>query len=181
MLIGLTGPNAAGKGEVAALLAARGLPVYSLSDVVRERARELGLGVDRETLIRLGRELRESGGPGVLAERILARLEPRAVVDSIRSPFEVQVLRQRPDFRLLGVDAPVEIRWQRALLRGREGDRPDLDTFIAREELENRDSPTSQQLRKTFLLADRVVLNGGSLETLAHEVMRVLAEWDGLD
>lgn len=178
MLIGLTGPNAAGKGEVAALLAARGLPVYSLSDVVRERAKQLGLGVDRETLIRLGRELRETGGPGVLAERILPRLDAHAVVDSIRSPFEVEVLRQRSDFRLLGVDAPVEVRWQRALQRGREGDVPDLRTFIAREELENRDSPTSQQLRKTFLLADRVVINSSTLDHLADEVTLVLAEWE---
>lgn len=177
MLIGLTGPNAAGKGEVAQLLAARGFSLFSLSDVVRERARELGLGVDRTTLIRIGQDLRAEGGPGVLAERILPRLPENAAVDSIRSPFEVEVLRRRADFRLLGVDAPVETRWQRALNRGREGDVPDLATFMAREELENRESPTSQQLRRAFALVDAVVRNDGPLELLPERLAEVLRCW----
>lgn len=179
MIIGLTGPNAAGKGEVATWLAARGLSVVSLSDVVRQEARRRGLGEDRETLIGIGRDLRERHGPGVLAERILLQLGPDGVVDSIRSPFEVEVLRQRPDFHLLGVDAPVEVRWQRAVQRGREGDRPDLATFVAREELENRNAANSQQLRKTLALADRTIQNDASLEVLAARVEAVLREWGG--
>ena len=86
MLIGLTGPNAAGKGEVASFLGSRGLRIHSLSDVVREEALARGLGTAREHLILVGNELRRRWGPGVLAERILPRLAGRAVVDSIRNP-----------------------------------------------------------------------------------------------
>lgn len=38
-LIGLIGPNASGKGEVADYLKKKGYQVYSLSDVLREEAK----------------------------------------------------------------------------------------------------------------------------------------------
>jgi dephospho-CoA kinase len=170
LLIGLTGPNAAGKGEAAQFLREKGFPVHSLSDVVREVARELGRGVGRDALIRTGQELRLESGPGVLAERILARLEREAVVDSIRHPEEVRVLRGRSDFVLVGIDAPIEIRWRRARRRGREGDADELAEFRAQEERENADRPESQQLRRTLALSDRVVLNDGTLEDLRERI-----------
>lgn len=178
LVVGLTGPNAAGKGEVAAWLAARGYTVHSLSDVVRETARAAGGDVSRETLIEVGQRLRREHGPGVLADRITARLAGRCAVDSIRSPFEVEVLRRVPGFRLLGIDAPVETRWRRAVARGREGDTPDLATFEAREERENRDSPDSQQLRRALALADVVLCNDGTLAALLAAAERVLAGWE---
>jgi hypothetical protein len=122
MVLGLTGPNAAGKGEVADYLRARGFTVHSLSDVVREEARLRGLPPEREHLIRVGNLLRKQSGAGVLAERILPRLGARMVVDSVRNPAEVTVLRRLPRFVLLGVDAPVEVRFERSLRRARPGD-----------------------------------------------------------
>ncbi len=178
MIVGLTGPNAAGKGRVAEILAGRGFEVISLSDIVREEARARGLPPVRETLIALGREIREREGPGALAERVLPRLGDRVVVDSIRSPAEVAVLRRRRDFRLLGVDAPVELRWRRAVARARAGERPGLAEFRAREAEENRDDPNSQQLARTLALADRVVVNDGSLEDLRERVDRALAAFE---
>lgn len=178
VVVGLTGPNAAGKGEVAAWLAARGYTVHSLSDVVRETARAAGRDVSRETLIEIGQFLRREHGPGVLADRITARLDGRCAVDSIRSPSEVEVLRRVPGFRLLGIDAPVEVRWRRAVARGREGDVPDLATFVAREERENRDSPDSQQLRRALALADIVLCNDGTLAALLAAAERVVAGWE---
>ncbi|MBP7149756.1 MAG: hypothetical protein KBD01_19695 [Acidobacteria bacterium] len=178
MIVGLTGPNASGKGEVAVLLASRGYVSHSLSDVVRERALALGLDVGRATLIRVGQELRREHGPAVLAETILPRLGARAVVDSVRSPFEVAALRRRPDFRLLGLDAPVEVRWRRAVARGREGDQPSLDEFRRREALENTTNPEGQQLAAALREADAVVLNDGTLEQLRERVLAVIAAWE---
>ncbi|UCF67622.1 MAG: AAA family ATPase [Acidobacteriota bacterium] len=176
-MIGLTGPNAAGKGEVARCLADGGFSVHSLSDVVREEARRRGLGVDRETLIRIGRELRREGGPGVLAERMLPRLGERDVVDSIRHPAEVLLLRQRTDFHLLGIDAPIELRWQRAHRRGRPGDRVDLETFSRQEQQENQDRPESQQLMRALALCDVVLRNEQCLETLRRRLRSVVEIW----
>jgi len=177
LVIGLTGPNAAGKGEVAAHLASLGFKIHSLSDVVREEAADRGLPPEREHLIRIGNELRRHGGPGVLARRILSRLEDRAVVDSIRNPAEVQVLREGlPRFVLVGVTAPAETRFRRSVARGRRGDPLSLGEFESMERQENAADPAAQQLDATFRLADVKVGNLGDLVALHAEVDRLL-DW----
>jgi dephospho-CoA kinase len=174
MVVGLTGANAAGKGAVADYLRGRGFRVHSLSDIVREEAARRGLEPDREHLIRIGTELRRRGGAGVLAEAILPRLGERDVVDSIRNPAEVATLRVRPDFVLLGVRAPVELRFARAVARRRPGDPESLDDFRARERQENTADPAAQQLEATFALADRILENDADLPALHAALERWL-------
>jgi dephospho-CoA kinase len=177
LVLGLTGPNAAGKGEVADYLRNRGFVPHSLSDVVREEAAARGLPPERAHLIRIGTLLREEGGAGVLARRILSRLGERDVVDSIRNPAEVGVLRELPHFVLVGVQATTEMRFRRALARGRPGDPRTLDEFRKREAQENTTDPNAQRLEATFHLADRVLDNDGDLATLHEAVERLLAEY----
>lgn len=176
-ILGLTGPNASGKGEVAALLSTRGFTLHSLSDIVREAAADRGLEPERGHLIRIGNELREAGGAGVLARRILPRLGERDVVDSIRNPAEVDVLRRVEGFRLLGVTAPPEMRFQRAVARGRGGDPQSLPEFLAREREENTAQPTAQQLEATLALADAVLVNDKDLGHLHDALEHQLRLW----
>jgi dephospho-CoA kinase len=133
---------------------------------VREAAAERGLPPEREHLIRIGNELRVAGGAGVLAERILSRLSGRDVVDSIRNPAEVAVLRRLPSFVLVGVRAPIEVRFERSLARARPGDPATLDEFVMRERQEEGKTATAQQLTATFELSDLVLENDGDLERL---------------
>jgi dephospho-CoA kinase len=174
LVIGLTGPNASGKGEVARFLSEHGFGVHSLSDVVREEAATRGLEASRDNLIAVGVRLRESFGPGALARRILPRLQGPSVVDSIRGPAEVEVLRTLPRFVLLGIDAPVELRFERSQKRGRSGDGRTLDEFRLKEERENSATETGQQLRRTFALADHVVRNDGSLDQMRQRTREAL-------
>jgi dephospho-CoA kinase len=175
LILGLTGPNAAGKGEVARYLAGAGFAVHSLSDIIREEAAARGLPPEREHLIRIGNALRRAGGSGVLAERTLPRLDRPSVVDSIRNPAEVAVLRSLPRFFLLGVRAPTELRFQRCVARGRVGDPETIDRFRERERQENSTDPQAQQLEATFRQADRVVENTGDLSALQNSVEELLA------
>jgi dCMP deaminase len=169
MIIGLTGKNAAGKTEVAQYLISRGFEYHSLSDEIREETRRRGREITRDVLMELGNELRSSFGAGVLAERISAKLgsDRNYVVDSIRNPMEVQVLKRRKDFFLLAVDADQQVRFERSRVRGREGAARTLDQFIEEEERElASDDPASQQLAATWRIADLVIHNDGSVEEL---------------
>jgi dCMP deaminase len=169
MIVGLTGRNASGKTEVSEYLKSRGFEYHSLSDEIREEIRSRGEEISRDMLIRVGTELREKFGPGVLAERILHRLgqERNYVVDSIRNPTEVQVLRTRKDFVLFGIDADETIRFERGRARAREGAPSTMEQFAAEEARElNSDNPASQQLLATRQLADVTVTNNGSIEEL---------------
>jgi dephospho-CoA kinase len=175
LVLGLTGPNAAGKGEVAACLGRLGFRLHSLSDVIRNEAAVRGLPPERGHLIRIGNELRSTGGPGVLAERILPELVDDCVVDSIRNPAEVAVLRRLPRFVLIGVTAPLELRFERARRRGRPGDPESVEAFRQREIEENGDDPRAQQLDATFRLADHVLSNAGELLELQEALFALLA------
>ena len=155
-------------------LASQGFSVRSLSDVVRDEATRRGLDHSRDNLIRVGVEMRTRHGPGALARRVLPRLKGRAVVDSIRNPGEVVVLRRLPRFLLLGIDAPQALRFQRSLLRGRMGDGATLEEFARKEELENSTTRAGQQLLATLAQADVFIDNDGTIEDLRHKVRQAL-------
>ena len=176
MIIGLTGRNAAGKGEAAEFLKRKGFGFHSLSDVIREEVRRRGLAVTRDTLIATGRELRARHGTGHLAEKVLERLEPgqNFVVDSFRHEDEVAVFRKASDFHLLAVRAEPEIRFDRIRARGREGDPTSFDAF---QDLERAEATSlaaeGQNLTATEAVADHAVANNETLEQF-HEALGAL-------
>lgn len=144
--------------------------------MVREEATGAGLEHSRDNLIAVGVRLRSEGGPGVLARRILPRLTGRDVVDSIRHPGEVEVLRTLPRFILLGLDAPLSLRFRRSVHRGRLGDGATLEEFRRKEALENSRSEAGQQLKKTLRLSDHRITNDGSIADLALRLAAALGD-----
>lgn len=165
--IGLTGPNAAGKGLASKFFIERGFAYFSLSDVVREEAKKMNLSTSRDDLIFVGTKLREKFGLSVLAERTTYKLKEKNIVDSFRHPAEVNYFRENVlFFYLLGIDASPDLRYERAKKRMREGDSiGSFEDFLKKEESENSDG-AGQQLKKTFQLADEIVENSGSKDDL---------------
>jgi len=180
MIIGLTGKNAAGKGEVASYLKTKDFDYYSLSDALREEATKRGLDHSRNNLINLGNELRQKNGPQYLAEKINKKIKKgknkNSVVDSIRSPYEAKELMKNEDFLLIGIDAPTKLRFERLLERNRAGDAVTLEKFKKQEERENVNNKANQQLDATFALAGKVIVNDGSLEDLYKKIDNLLVE-----
>lgn len=177
MIIGLTGKNASGKGTVADYLQKKGFVYFSLSDELREEAREKGIEPTRENLIALGNELRKKFSVGILSsktnKKILLRKKEgknNFVVDSIRNPGEIKELKKNKDFVLLGIKAPVEMRFERAKERKRIGEASTLQQFISLEEKENFNNKTNQQLDKCLEMADNTIVNEGSLEELHKKI-----------
>ena len=173
MLIGLTGRNAAGKGEVAKHLQTRSFSYCSLSDAIRDEIRGRNQAITRERLIEVGNELRQHFGPSVLAERILKRVEPdrNYVIDSIRNPAEVAAFRKATrNFKLLLVDAPLKVRFQRSVARNRESDPITFDDFVAMENREAAGDATAQNMIQVERLADEVVVNDTSIDELRPKV-----------
>ncbi len=171
-IIGLTGTNASGKTEVAEYLKRQGFAYYSLSDILREEATRRGLDHSRQSLIKLGNSLRKKHGAGILAKMVKEKLKRGVfVIDSIRNPKEIEELRMPPaDFLLLGIDAPVEIRFKRALKRGRAGEGKTLEQFIENERLENSKNKESQQLSKCLKMADKLIINDGTKKELYRKI-----------
>jgi dCMP deaminase len=178
MILGIAGPYASGKGEAVAFLGARSFAVHSLSDVIRDELAKRGLAETRERMIETGNALRAAEGPGALAKRLLPRLssDRNAVVDSIRHPAEVEVLRSvSSHFRLIWIDAAESERLARIHSRARAGDPTSLEELRRLEgrELASVDA-NAQQLLAVRALADEVVVNDSSLDHLHEQLQRLL-------
>ena len=173
-LVGLTGTNGAGKGEVAAYLGKKGYGYLSLSDVLREELAARGLAASRDNLIVIGNELRARFGPDVLARRTMAKVLGPTVIDSIRNPSEVDYLRRQDGFVLIAIDAPIEVRFARARARGRDESAATLEEFRAKEDVEMAGGETGQQVARCMAMADRSVMNDGTLEELWRKVEECL-------
>jgi len=176
MIIGLTGKNASGKGEVAKFLQDRGFIFMSLSDALREELKRRHLPVTRDHLTEVGNELREKHGPGVLAERILNTLGDTShyVIDSFRNPSEVEAFRHRTDFLLWSIEASPRMRFERIKARARESDPMTFTEFekVEKREAKNAD-PNKQNLEDCRALADSHIVNNATLEALYRRLVPI--------
>jgi dephospho-CoA kinase len=169
-LIGLTGTNGSGKTEAAEFFQKKGFARFSLSDEIREELSRRGEAPSRNNMIRMGNELRERFGADVLARRLLDKISGRAVVDSIRNPEEVRFLRKRQGFILLALDAPLELRYHRITLRGRDESVSTLEAFAAKEREEMAGTANGQRLKACLEMADVLIVNDGSLADLTRKL-----------
>jgi len=174
ILVGLTGMNGAGKGEVAAALVRRGYAYTSLSDIIRDSLRSQGRALSRDNLIAEGNALRRDRGPDILARLALEKCAGPTVVDSIRNPAEVAFLKRQPGFILVAVDAAPAVRFERARQRGRDESAETLEAFLAKENEEKSNDPEAQQLDRCLALADITIQNDGTLEDLERRLEEAL-------
>ena len=173
-LIGLTGTNGSGKGEAAAYFEKKGYAYFSLSDLIREELQKKGIKVTRDNLIRMGNQLREKGGPDILARLVMKKIKGRAVIDSIRNPKEVDFLRKQKNFILLAIDAPVELRYERVKKRRREESASTIQEFIKKEAEEMTNRTKRQQLLNCMKVADFLIINDSSLECFRQKLEDLL-------
>ncbi|KKT48960.1 MAG: hypothetical protein UW41_C0014G0004 [Candidatus Collierbacteria bacterium GW2011_GWC2_44_18] len=176
-VIGLVGPIASGKGEVAKYLRGLGFLALSLSDRVREEVRARGLPMSRENLQNIGNELRETFGGHVLAERtleMLADIEGNIVIDSIRNPSEIDFLRQALGITVIGVDASPEHRLEwyldRAWRRGEDGTAEGDFIRANNRDLGLGENNFGQQVGRCLAMADVIIQNEDTKKHLLEAV-----------
>ena len=181
IVFGLTGKNASGKGTVAEILKKKNFTYHSLSDSLRDELKTLKKEETRDNLIDIGNKLREKGGPGVLADKLIPKLnsENNHIVDSIRNPLEVISLRKETLLRrffLISVDADSRLRYDRLCSRRRTGDTDSWEKFVEQEKKEeNNDDPNKQQLSRTMEMADYNIDNSGTLDELEVQVNKIIS------
>jgi len=184
MIIGLTGTIGSGKGVVTDFLKKQGFIYLSLSNELREIAKEEKIDFTRKNLQDLGNKLREEEGPAVLAKLVTDKIKnqeyKKAIVDGIRNPAEIGVLRKLKNFFLVSVDATQKIRFERVKQRNRESDPQTWEEFI---KVDDRDkgigeSDTGQNVDKCMKLADFSLINDGSLEEVQERIVELLEKID---
>ncbi|MEK7154454.1 MAG: AAA family ATPase [Patescibacteria group bacterium] len=180
MIIGITGSYGSGKDAIAEYLQKKGFSRYSCSDIIREECAKRGLETTRDNLIGAGNELREKFGNDYLAREILKKIKDgkseNSVVVSIRHPGEVEILKSDPSFKMISVDAPLEMRYARTQDRNqnRPEDNDSLEKFKENEEKEKTGTGSGQQLNLVAKMADDIIINDGSFEDLHKKIEEIL-------
>jgi dephospho-CoA kinase len=178
MIIGIAGTFASGKGVVVDYLKEKGFAHYSSSNTLKEILDTKGLPHTRENLSAAAEALLAEYPGGVLEMNLQSAEkagQSHVVLESVHRMSETDFIRSRGG-KILGVDADVAIRYERAQNRG-EGVK-DFVTFeqfkidMAREE-EGKGSITSN-INEVIQNADHVIMNDGTLEALHTQINKIL-------
>lgn len=175
MIIGVVGSIASGKDTMADYLKTKGFKTVSLSDEIRELMRAEGIETTVPNMTEYGNNLRVAKGHGFLAKKAIERIKNEdAIITSIRQVGEIETLKENPDFALVKLDAPIEMRLDRLLKRKREGDVESLNELKAIEAKQADGKNGAMNMNRCFEMADAEIINDGTVEELYQEVDKMI-------
>ncbi len=174
IIIGITGTLGAGKGTVVEYLVKnKSFIHYSVRGLITEELNKRGMPVNRDTLTNLANELRADNSPAYLIELLYEKAfknGKNCIIESIRTPGEIEMLKSKPNFFLLAVDADPKIRYERIVQRASETDNVTFDTFLENEKREMKSTdPNKQNLSECIKQADFVISNNGDVSQLYNQ------------
>ena len=150
-----------------------------MGDAVWEETQNQGFPLTDKHVGKIADDMRARHGMDIWARRIFQKIKALdhpdlLVIDGIRNVEEIECFKRElgSDFVIIVIEAPEQVREQRALARGRE------DDSTSREEFKKRDQrELSWGLDKVIASADVVIFNNGDLEVFQkkiHDVFQTL-------
>ncbi|NOX87030.1 MAG: AAA family ATPase [Chlorobi bacterium] len=175
LIIGITGTLGAGKGTIVDyLVRKKGFAHFSVRQYLINVMKQKGLEVNRDNMVVTANELRAKHSPSFIIEELYAnalKQKKNAVIESIRTPGEIDFLKKQGNFLLLAVDADPGIRYERIKLRQSDTDHIDFKTFLENEQREmTATDPNNQNLRACIERADIKLINNGTREELYRQL-----------
>ena len=173
-IIGIVGLPGSGKTEISNYARGKDIPVISMGDVVRRECLDRGLEPG-DYHGEIAKKLREELGRGVIAKLTIPLVHGamgkgnRVVIDGIRSGYEVEAFREEfgKKFKLLKIESPFELRFERIGERGR--DNPEVETLKQRDDRE-----LGFGLRDAMESADVGIKNVGTIGELYLEISKLI-------
>ncbi|MBG45529.1 MAG: dephospho-CoA kinase [Euryarchaeota archaeon] len=172
LVIAVSGLPAAGKGEFATILAATGIPVRSMGDMVRAEVRARGIPEAPHVFGEVASDLRAEHGDDVLAHRLVSAVDELlasnsiVLIEGLRGTAERDVFEKHwgDSFKVVAIIASKQLRFERVQSRARseDGDLSDLEKRDQRE--------TGWGLDTIIEQAEISFSNEGELEHLQSEV-----------
>lgn len=178
-VIGIVGPPASGKTQVASDLVDLGSIRVRMGNVVWKEVVERGLEVNEENVGKVGNQIRGEGGMGAVAKHCVPIVRKKGknskavVVDGVRGIAEVDEFKKEfgENFWLLSVEASEETRYRRTKERRRGDDAQDFEAFKRKD---NRES--NWGMENAMEAADYRIVNEGSLQELKERTSEIFEE-----
>lgn len=179
LIIGITGTLGAGKGTIVEYLVKhKGFRHLSVRGFLIREIEKRGMTVNRDSMVSVANGLRAENSPSYIIDELYKEASvsgDNCIIESIRTPGEVNSLRQKGNFYLLAVDAEPKLRYERIFLRKSETDSISIETFIENErrEMDSTD-PNNQNIRKCMEMADYIFTNNGTVNELEEAIEKTL-------
>ena len=179
IIIGITGTNGAGKGTIVDYLVnQKDFKHFSARDFLVEELKKRGLESNRDNMVMVGNDLREKNCPSFVADELFKKAQEsgkNCIIESIRTPGEIESLKKKGEFILLAVDAEPRLRYQRVVQRSTSTDDITFEKFLSDEEREMiSNDPNKQNLRKCIETADFIIMNDGTIAELNSQIEEIL-------
>lgn len=176
LILCFTGQIASGKEVSKNYLEEKyGASSIKMSSLLRSALDALGVEKTRDNLMKLSTWSRETFGSDLLAKTISEKANninnKLVVVDGARRPEDLIYLKKASNFYLIAIEADVEIRHKRAVLRNENigDDKKSLNDFLKDQEKE-----TEISIPKTMSQADYVINNNLDLPSLYRQIDDIL-------
>lgn len=181
IIIGITGTLGAGKGTIVDYLAKqKNFAHYSVRQYLIKEMERLGMPNNRDSMTTLANRLRAENSPSFITDELFKEAlinGENAIIESIRTPGEIESLRAKGQFYLIAVDADSKTRYNRIVERASETDNISYETFLANEAREMSSSdPNKQNLKKCIEMADFTFDNNGDIDLLHQQVEQIISK-----
>ena len=175
LIIGITGTLGAGKGTIVDyLVQEKGFVHFSVRGFIVEEINRQGLPVNRDSMVIVANTLRAGHSPSYITDQLYEQAVlagENCIIESIRTPGEVESLREKGNFLLFAVDADPQLRYERIVLRNSETDKISYATFVENEEREMQShDPNKQNIGKCIEQADFTFYNNSSVASLHKQL-----------
>lgn len=181
IIIGITGTLGAGKGTIVEyLVREKGFVHFSVRGFITDEIHRQGMPVNRDSMVTVANKLRADNSPSYIIDQLYQQAMltgKNCIIESIRTPGEVQSLREKGNFLLFAVDADPMLRYNRIVMRNSETDRITFETFIENEKREMQSNdPNKQNISKCIDQADFTFYNNSTVPDLFRQLEAELSK-----
>ncbi len=178
LILGFTGEMVSGKGTVAKYVCDKyGSNSYRFSSMLRDILSRVYLEHSRENMQKLSSTLRGTFGEDVMAKSISLDVQNDAgeivVIDGIRRLPDIKYLQDLPNFKLVYIDADIEIKHKRLLERN---ENVDDSTKTLEQFKEDHKGEAETQIRGLKEYSQYVIDNDGTLENFYAQIDKIIKE-----
>jgi len=176
-IVAFTGMPFSGKSEAVKIAKEQNIPVIRMGDMIWEETKSRGLEINDSDVGKIATNMRKENGMDIWAKRTYEKIRSmknveKLVIDGVRNIEEVDFFKENlgKDFVLIAVQVSDDLRYKRAMNRGREDDSKDPKLIKERDQRE-----LSWGLRKVIKSADITISNEGSIEDFQKEIKEIFS------
>jgi dephospho-CoA kinase len=177
-IIAFTGMPFSGKSEAVKIAKEMNISVVRMGDMVWEETKSQGFEINDSSVGKVANDMRKEQGMNIWAQKTFKKIKniqyvEKLVIDGIRNIEEVEFFKKNlgKKFILITVKVSEEIRYKRAIIRGRKDDSTDIKKIKERDQRE-----LNWGIEKVIDSSDITIVNENGIDAFHKKVKEILKD-----